>query len=256
MSGPPAIPGGWTRGRFWRVAGVLCVAQAGLILLFGGREQNPSRRAAPAAHFRLLGTPLTPGQLTRTFFATDPTVFLLPNLHGFSARGWLRRQAREFEPPPETEPPAWLTLDTARLGAASPPPARAASALPFGLAAQRQPELDPWPASLAPELVTNRSRFEIQGELAGRLLNAPASLPAWPASQLLGRSTVQIAVDAAGQVITARLLAPRSGSADADNAALAQARQLRFRPVSPPTPVWGKAVFDWQTAEPANVAAP
>jgi TonB family protein len=202
-------------------------------------------------HFHLLGTPLTAGQLTRTFFAIDPTVFPLPNRHGFSERAWLRLPARQFEAPSETEAPAWLTLDAARLGTDFPPLNRAKFALPFGLADQRGPELEPWPVSLTPEPVRTQSRFEIQGELAGRQLNAPAMMRAWPSAQLLAKSVVQIAVDSAGQVIAARLLA-RSGSTDADSNALEQARSLRFRPVPSPAPVWGKAVFEWQTVEPSH----
>jgi TonB family protein len=68
---------------------------------------------------------------------------------------------------------------------------------------------------------------------------------------LLSNSVVQIAVDSAGQVIAARLLG-RSGSVDADTNALDKARSLRFRPVPLPAPVWGNAIFEWQTLEQTN----
>jgi TonB family protein len=251
MNGLLMESSGWTRGRFWRVVGVLCIVQAGLILLLAGREHRPFRMAPAPGHFRLLGRPLTADQLSKTFFAIDPTVFPLPSLHGFSERAWLRLPARQFEAPGETEAPAWLTLDPARLGTDFPPLNRAKSALPFGLTDQRGPELEPWPVFLTPEPVRTQSLFELQGELAGRQLNAPAGMRAWPSAQLLAKSVVQIAVDSAGQVIAARLLA-RSGSAEADSNALDLARRLRFRPVPSPTPVWGKAVFEWQTVEPTN----
>jgi TonB family protein len=121
------------------------------------------------------------------------------------------------------------------------------------LASQRGPELDPWPAFLSPELIRTQSVFEIQGEPAGRERNAPIELRTWPAPRLLSNSVVQIAVDSAGQVIAARLLA-RSGSADADTNALDVARRLRFRPAPSPAPVWGRAVFEWQTAEQTNAS--
>jgi TonB family protein len=253
MTGLPTVSSGWTPGRFWRVVGVLCLAQAALILLFVGPDHGLSRNAPAPGHFRLVGTPLTGGELARTFFAIDPTVFPQPSRDGFSERAWLNLPAAD-EAPGEAESPAWLALDPARLGTDFPTSNGAKPALPFGLADQRGPELDPWPASLAPEQVRTRSRFEMEGELAGRLLNAPAGLRAWPSAQLLGKSVVQIAVDAAGQVIAARLLAPRSGSAEADNSALAQARRLRFRPAPSPTPVWGRAQFEWQTVEPTDTA--
>jgi TonB family protein len=229
----------------------LCIVQAGLILLFGGREHRPARMVPAPGYFRLLGSPLTEDQLFKTFFAIDPTVFPLPSLHGFSERAWLRLPARHFEAPGETEPPAWLTLDAARLGTDFPPLNRAKSALPFVLTDQRGAEAEAWPVFLAPEPARTQSLLEIQGDLAGRQLNAPAGMRAWPSAELLAKSVVQIAVDSAGQVVAARLLA-RSGSVEADNNALDKARRLRFRPVPSPTPVWGKAVFEWQTAAPAN----
>jgi TonB family protein len=207
---------------------------------------------APAScHFRLLGMPLTAGQLTRTFFAIDPTVFPLPSRHGFSGRAWLRLPVRQFEAPAEMEAPAWLTLDTNRLGTGFPELNQAKSALPFGLGDERGSELEPWPVFPAPEVVGTQSLFEMQGELAGRLLNPPAELRSWPGAQLLAKSVVQIAVDSAGRVIASRLLA-RSGSVEADSNALEQARRLRFRPAPSPAPVWGRAVFEWQTVEPPN----
>jgi TonB family protein len=251
MNGPPTVPSGWTRGRFWCVVGVFCALQTGLIMLFAEREHAvPGTTAAPG-HFRLLWTPLTADELAGKFFAIDPTVFPLPSLHGFSGRAWLRRTAQPFETNSEMEARAWLALDTARLGTNFPTLSRAKSLLPFGLADQRGPDLEPWPAFLTPERFKTQSIFEIRGELAGRKLNAPVELPSWPSAQLLSNSVVQIAVDSAGQVIAARLLA-RSGSAEADSKALDKARGLRFRPEPSTPPVWGEAVFEWQTVEPAK----
>jgi len=252
MNRPPIEPSQWTRGRFWCLVGVLFALQGGLILLFAEREHSASTVASASSHFRLLGRALTADQLSKTFFAIDPTVFPLPSLHGFSERAWLSLPMQQFDAPSETEAPAWLTNNAARLGTNFPTLNRAKSLLPFGLADPRGPELEPWPVFLTPELIRTQSVLELQGELAGRQLNAPAELRAWPSAQLLTNSVVQIAVDSAGQVIAARLLT-RSGSVDADSNALAQARSLRFRPVPLPTPVWGKAVFEWQTVEPANV---
>ena len=250
MKGSPAVCGEWTRGRFWRVVCILCVAQVGLIWLFGGRERGLRRTAPVPGHFGLVGAPLTPGELTRTFFAIDPTVFPMPSLHGFSERAWLRLRTHQL--PDETEPCAWLSLNTNRLGIDFPPLGRAESILASALTDQSAPEFDPWPASLASERVRTNSLFEIEGDLAGRLLNAPSTLPAWPSALLLANSVVEIAVDSAGQVVAARMLSPRSGLAEADNTAVGLARLLRFRPVSSPAPVWGKAVFEWQTLEPTN----
>jgi len=251
MNAPSVELSGWTQGRFWGVVGVLIAVQAGLILLFAEGQHGASHVAPAPSHFRLLGAPLTADQLTKTFFAIDPTVFPLPGLHGFSERAWLRQPAQQYEVPGETEAPAWLAIDAVRLGTNFPTLNRVKSPLPFGLADQNGVKLEPWPVSLIPETIRTQSAFEIQGELGARQLNAPADLRAWPSTQLLSNSVVQIAVDSAGQVIAARLLA-RSGSVDADTNALDNARSLHFRPVPVPAPVWGKAVFEWQTIGQTN----
>ena len=55
MNGLPTQLGGWTRGRFWGVVGVLCVVQAGLLLLFAGRGRRFAPRLRRPGDFRLLG---------------------------------------------------------------------------------------------------------------------------------------------------------------------------------------------------------
>jgi hypothetical protein len=251
MNPPPSELSGWTRGRFWSVAGALFAAQAGLIVLFAEGEHRASHVAPAPVHLRLLGTPLNADQLARIFFVEDPAVFPLASLHGFSERAWLSPPAQQYEVPGETEAPEWLKIDTNGLGTNFPLLNRAESPVPFGLADPSGAEPEPWPASLTSEPVRTQSAFEIQGELAGRQLNAPAGLRAWPSAELLSNSVVQIAVDSAGQVIAARLLG-RSGLADADTNALDKARSLRFRPVPLPAPVWGKAIFEWQTIGQTN----
>ncbi len=254
MKGPATQPSQWTRGRFLSLVGVLFALQAGLILLFAEREHAVPAAAPAPGRFRLLGTPLSADQLSKIFFAIDPTVFPLPGRHGFSERAWLRPPDQQYEVPGETEAPEWLAINTARLGTNFPLLNRPKSLLPFGAADQGGPDLEPWPAFLAPEALQTQSRFELHGALANRQLNPPTGLRAWspgPGTELLSNSVVQIAVNSAGQVVAARLLA-RSGSVDADTNALDKARNLRFRPVPSPAPVWGKAVFEWQTIAPTN----
>jgi hypothetical protein len=115
--------------------------------------------------------------------------------------------------------------------------------------------MDPWPAFLPMEIIRTDSVCEIQGAIAGRQLQMPNGLPAWPSDQLLSNSVVQIAVNSAGQVVSARLLG-RSGLPGADNMALDKSRNLRFKPVPASPPVWGRAVFAWETAEATNTGVP
>jgi TonB family protein len=72
---------------------------------------------------------------------------------------------------------------------------------------------------------------------------------------LLTNSVVQLAVDSTGEVIAARLEGS-CGLSEADAEAVAKARALRFRPLPSAGTKWAKAIFQWQTIEPASAAAP
>lgn len=245
---------GWTRKRFWGVVSALFIAQAGLILLFAERGPGGSHTVPAPVHFRLVQTPMSADQLTSTFFAIDPTVFALANVHGFSERAWLRLPGLDLDAPGETDAPAWLQVDSSRLGTNFSQVARMESPLPFGLPDNTDEELEPWPVTLVPDTIQTRSSFKIRDKLARRQLASPY-LRNWASAQLLSNSVVQIAVDSAGQVVAAHLLG-RSGLVDADTNALDEARRLRFRPAPPAAPVWGRAIFAWQTIEATNVSVP
>jgi hypothetical protein len=241
----------WTRGRFLAVAGVLFALQAGLILLFGDRSRPAALAHAPLPGFRALGGPVGERELLRLFFVSDPAVFPLPNAHGFSGRAWLNQRPPTYQSEVQLEPPFWLSLQTAGLGTNFPaPPIQFATMAP-DLAQQQAPRLEPLPVFLAPEIVPTQSLFRLEGELEGSLLGRPLQLCPWSGLQLLSNSVVQIAVDPSGAVLAARLEA-RSGSAQADAEAVALARALRFTAGSAARTRWGRAVFQWQTTEPAG----
>ena len=91
MNGPKPIPPGWSGGRFWLVAALLLAGQAGWVLLLGERPRPPHHAVAPRVVLRLLDTPLDDEQLTKHFFASDPTVFPSFSPHGFADQaggGW------------------------------------------------------------------------------------------------------------------------------------------------------------------------
>ena len=167
-------------------------------------------------------------------------------------------------PPPEyhaAEAPApdvWLGLSNSDWSPKVRPPRRQDEG-PLALAAPPASEFDPAP--IVPEALPAAPLPRIQGALAARrLLNSLAPLPPQtspPNQELLAPTTVQIAVDPSGQVITACLVA-NSGLPSADAAALAIARRLRFAPLETAgaTPAWGRVVFNWQTVAPAPAAAP
>jgi TonB family protein len=245
----------WTRGRFLAVAGVLFALQAGLILLFGDRSLPSSPPPAPSTRFHALGRSVGEQDLLRLFFVSDPAAFPLPNAQGFSGRAWLNQLPPAYQSEVQLEPPSWLSLDTARLGTNFPAPPLHLAALSPDLARQQTFRLEPLPVFLAPEIVPTQSLFRLEGELEGCLRGRPLQLRSWSSSQLLSNSVVQIAVDPAGAVLAARL-DTRSGSAEADAEAVALARALRFTPGLAGRTRWGRAVFQWQTTEPAAAGQP
>ena len=252
MNSARSIPGGWTRRRFWSVTCILFAAQAGLIMLFGGGGRLGAGASLTPSHIHLLEEPVTADQLSKIFFASDPAVFPELSAHGFSGTAWLNAPEQQAEVSGRTEDPAWLALKPAQLGTNFPSLNRVKSpAASDDLADKQGAAPEPWPVFLTPETFRTNSAFELRGQLAARQLNAPGELRSWPSAQVLSNTIVQIAVNSAGQVVSARLR-ERSGLADADTNALAEARQLRFRPSPSPAPVWGEAVFEWQTAEPAG----
>jgi hypothetical protein len=241
----------WTRGRFLGVVGALFVLQAGLIFLFSDHSRPQPRLSPRSVRFRALGASVSEDQLLRQSFVGDPAVFPLPNPHGFSGRGWLEQKPLEYQSENQLEPPDWLILDTARLGTNFPALLPGSEPVLLDLAEQQARRQEPPPLFLAPEMIATQSVFRLEGGLRDRLLGAPPVLSNWPSPQLLTDSAVQIAVDAAGEVVATRLEA-RSGLAEADVDALAKARALRFRPSPSAGTRWGQAVFQWQTIEPAG----
>jgi hypothetical protein len=240
----------WTGGRFLGMVGVLLVLQAGLLFLFGDRSRPQPPRGPPAVRFRVLGASVNEDQLLRQYFVGDPAVFPLPNRHGFSGRGWMDQRPVEFQSEKQLESPIWLTNDTARLGTNFPVLASASEPILSDLVGQQSRYEEPLPLFLGPEMIATQSVFRLELSLSNRLRGTAPVLRSWASPQLLTNSTVQIAVDPAGEVIATRLDA-RCGLPEADADALAKARALRFRPAPAAGTRWGEAVFQWQTTEPA-----
>jgi hypothetical protein len=255
MKSPIHDASSWPRRRFLGVVGILFVLQVGLLFLFGSRSGPQPRLPSPSIRFRSLGASVSGDELMGQFFVGDPAVFPLPNRHGFSGRGWLNRLPPKYQSEIQLQPPHWLALDTTRLGTNFPAVPAGSEAILPGLAERLPRREEPLPAFLPPENIATQSFFRLDGGLSDRLLGPAPVLGTWPNPQLLANSTVQIAVNPVGEVVAARL-ATRCGSAEADADALAKARALRFRPSGSAGMVWGEAVFQWQTTEPAGADPP
>jgi hypothetical protein len=251
MSAPKLIPSGWSRGRFLLMAALLFAGQAGWVLLMGERPRPSPLPAAPREVLRLLDAPLDDEKWTQHVFAGDPTVFPSSSPHGFADQAWHRLPAHDVAAALREPPPAFLEFAANWSGADLNPAGWESRQTSFQWAGQPGPPPDSAPAFPAAEASRPESSLRIEGGLAGRWLAPPVELPAWTNSFLVTNSVVQFAVNRAGQVISAVLLAG-SGLKEADDSALATVNVLRFRPVGTAAPeyAWDTATFYWKTIEP------
>jgi TonB family protein len=228
----------------------LFILQLGLIWTFAERGRKAPMPPAPEFTVHLAARPAEQDQLATALFAEDPTLFQAPRRRGFSSRAWMETSSPEYHAAETPAPDVWLSLN----GSSWKPKSLAASKPveePLKLVAPTTTEFEPAAIFLAPEPPPASSALRITGALARRRIAAPApQLPAQPSAQLLSNTVVQVAVDAAGQVTSARLLG-NSGSLSADALALTTARGFRFEPATAPGDplTWGKAIFSWQTVE-------
>ena len=246
MNPPPVESKAWSRQRWVAMILLILAGQVGCVFWLASRKPNNPLPPAPGPMLYLAAdqTSDLPG-------VSDPTLFVLPNVHGFSGPAWLQFPAGDYALEPWTEPPRPLELDVRQLGAPLREFVQTNEPRPFEMALMPEPQLEA-PGYLPLEEAP--SSFTIEGGLADRPLLTPFELKSWPAADILTNTEVQIAVDAAGRVFSAALIA-RCASAEANTNALNLARSARFKPLrwtgaQPPSPdqlSWGKIVFRWQT---------
>lgn len=156
--------------------------------------------------------------------ALSPTVFLLPGVHDFSGPAWLRPQAAGY--PEESLAAAPRPLPAAQAWAVAAPPTFPVS-VATGLAAGGLPP--PAPSRRpAPPLPLAGPRWRLISAPPGVELPA-ADTPTAPGPGPLPRVRLRVVHDAAGFPATPPVLLESSGDPEADAAALAAARRLRFK---------------------------
>jgi len=230
--------------RIWAGAALILAAQ--LLLVFWLSDPGPSRARAVAASPSLESVP---EQLIRDLAVTDPSLFALPQAHGFSGLSWLKFPMRSVPAFDWTESPRYLALSESSVGAFLARFLETNNPTPFF----SLPKTEPVPAlpAITPAVqALARSRLVVEGALARRrMLNHP-ELPSWPMNDqadFLTNSVVQITVDSHGFPLSLVLLRPGSGNGEADQSALALARQIRFEPDPAQTVLmWGELIFEWQ----------
>jgi TonB family protein len=231
--------------RRWVMFFVLIFATQLLLIYFlSANNRAPSRREIQHVAVEVFPKQLTESEFTETFLASDPTLFVLPNRHGFSGSAWLKVPSRNYDLVEQTKPSFWLGLDSEQLGTTVGQFIRTNILSTLQTSENPTPEIfvSQMPDALA--YAKTNSTFRFEGNLAARKLNHLPKLESQHHTDILSNSVVQIAVDKSGAVISTRLIS-RSGKNDSDRSALETARQLQFAPGK--EIVWGNLIFDWHT---------
>ncbi len=236
----------WTTRRWFGFVLIIFAVQFGVLFLSGKHIRTPKAKIIPAAPVLIAAQ--RPAEIAEL---EDPTLFALPNQHGFSGAAWLDFSYVRHESADWTEPPRWLALRPDELGVAFKQLIRPNPVLPQ-IAQKIAPEII-LPRLPAPDAeLSSRSTFRIEGALASRTLLSDFDLAPQPSAGLLTNSIVQIVVNPAGFTRTATLLTS-SGSKEADDRALALGKSARFEPLLLSQTkdnnelVWGKIIFEWAT---------
>jgi hypothetical protein len=238
----------WTTKRFWRVIMLVFLAQFILIFLLSERGPIAKPEVISPTFFRLLAKPVTDSEVLESIFASDPTLFVLPGRNGFSGMAWLNPKTAQYAPPQWDEPARFLAINTDTLGQTILDEAKQSS-LPAVQIDERFAEVgSTLPLATKP---LRPSSLRVEGEIRGRFISVSRHLRSWERPEVLGDSTVRVAVNGAGNVVTALLLQPGSGWRAADEEALEIARSAKFQPVNTGSMAanlaWGTMVFRWQT---------
>lgn len=257
MNAQDVDTGSWSRRRWFAVVGLLVLFHVTLIFWVG--ERKPIGPIPPpstsAMYMPAEQTAELPG-------LSDPTLFVLPNRHGFSGPAWMNvpslqdhlKEWTEPEPSPAPAPELGRTLNEF---------VRDNVSRPFEVARKPEPQLAVMAFSTPANLLRTHSTYSVEGELGQRALLSPLKLGSWPAAEILTNSEVLVGVNPEGLVFSAVLLTKCGPKDDpvatqADASALNLATSARFRPVgwigpkrppnSPTALTWGRLVFHWHTS--------
>ena len=249
----------WSKRHWSWAVGLVFGGQLLLIFLLTDRAPGHPRSAGEVTRFSVALDESANARLNDPLRVDDPTLFALPNSHGFSGRAWLA--APSFRNPSAgwTEPPTWLAASSTRLGQEFIGFALTNAPVLLRMAGKPEPRL----TDLAdvPEPNVPRSVVRVEGALQARPLATQPLVPDLPHEDVLRSSVVQVLVKADGEIFSATL---RSGSGlkAADDRALELARKMRFAPLKPGGDeasaafTAGTLIFTWHTVAPVAVTPP
>jgi len=249
MNGRALEPIPWSRRRWLGMVTSLVVAQVCFIIFVGERILPGPPRSPFSTAVHLVLDDSSRQQLAMQTGVSDPTLFALPSLRGFSGPAWMTSPSPEFRPPDWTNAPHWLPLAESSLG----------HTFEQYISTNQHPRLQlankPLPPPRAEPNFPNEplppfSRYRIEGDLANRPLLKPLELRSWEYTDLLSNTMVQAVVDADGRTLSARLISS-SGDAKADAFALKTTTGARFQPridsEGSKGLTWGRLAFLWHT---------
>ncbi|MSR43150.1 MAG: energy transducer TonB [Pedosphaera sp.] len=253
MTVPIPTRADWTWHRWTVVVALLFAVQVGLVWWLSAPPPTP-RSVAHEPVVKVLVDRRANERLLDSLAASDPALFALGSPRGFSS-AWIGFASTAPRPAEWSEPDRYLGLDTNTLGGAFRQFVQQDSAKP-----RVRPE-KPAPAASLPQTpgatFGGESALAVTGLLARRTLGEPLKLPAWPHTELLAPTVVQVLVNADGMVLSVRLLKP-SGLPVADRLALDLARNAQFQPATAGGTASGDLIFNWKTVAPTtnNAVAP
>ena len=246
MNSAALEPATWKTPRWLFLLTVVFASQLLLIYLLSARKRTSVRPPPARASIQLFTGQLTEAEFSKAFLASDPTLFARANPHGFSGAAWLKVPERNYDLSERTELPFWLSLNSEQLGNDITQFVRTNAMAPVSLSEISAPKILASPILDLTSGAKSNSQFRVEGDLVRRKLIDVPKLQSWATNEILSNTVAQIAVDGRGTVLSARLLS-RSGSAEADSAALDTARNVQFIPNGKSEMVWGELIFDWHT---------
>lgn len=257
MTGAAVQPTRWSRRRWITTTGALLAIQLALIFYFGERSHRLPRalRLRTSLHFAV--DDWSAQQLEQLSGISEPALFALPSLEGFSGKAWLTFNQPQYKASNWSNPPVWLSLNSASLGTefstfvgTNPLPV-----LP--VVGRWAPDFATASIPLPPPPALSASEVRVESSGTPRALSGKLDLRSWPQEEVLSNSVVQVVVDRAGNVVSSRLL-DSSGSKIVDDYALQRASRVRFTAASQNLPVastFQRLTFQWHTTSPGQTNA-
>jgi TonB family protein len=233
-SSPPAE--GWGEKKILLVVALAFAVHFGFIYLLGEKKQISQRTVKNIPVFQLAAH----DELVRL---TDPTLFVLPHAEDFTPVFWSRPPAVESLEFRWTEPPSYLALTAANLGAVFDAFMHTYQLEKLALNFKPEPQLSSPEINVESALPQNSS-WQLAGELAGRRILNSLTPSSQAVNDVIAPSRAQLLVAPDGNVLSVVLL-ESSGLDAADQQALTLARSLQFAPAK--KLMFGEIIFNWHT---------